>query len=94
MDSTQTLISLGHAFRHCASTGSYWFWIVIAVVASIGIIVGLTVANNKAEVNPMVKMSLYFLVAALVLGSIFARPCTLAQNTSEAAAARGNYIGY
>lgn len=94
MDSTQTLISLGHAFGHCASTGSYWLWIVIALVVSLGIIVCLTIANNKTEVNPMVKVGLYFVCLAFVLCSIFVRPCTIAQNTSEKMAAEGHYIGY
>jgi len=87
-------ISLGQAFAHCASTGSYWLWIVIALVASILTAVILTRANNKSEVNPMVKMAIYFAIAAAILCSIFVRPCSVAANTSVEAAARGNYLGY
>lgn len=94
MDSTQTLISLGHAFRHCASTGSYWGWIIAALVLAIVCIVVIARIQRKTEVNPVVKIILAFVCLAFILGSIFIRPCTVAQNTSEAMAARGHYLGY
>lgn len=94
MDSTQTLISLGHAFRHCGSTGSYWLWIVLALLAAIAAYMVVVRIQKKTEVNPLVKIILAFVCVAFILGSIFMRPCTIAQNTSEAAAARGHYIGY
>jgi hypothetical protein len=87
-------ISLGQAFAHCASTDSYWIWIIIAVVVSITAGMILTRANSKSEVNPMVKMLVYFAIAALILCSIFVRPCTIAANTTQEQAARGVYIGY
>lgn len=87
-------ISLGWAFAHCATTGSYWLWIIIAVLASIAAAVILTRANNKSEVNPMVKMLVYFAIAVAILCSIFVRPCNVAANTTEEQAARGVYIGY
>ena len=93
MDSTKN-ISLHAAFAHCASTGSYWLWIVIAVVASIIALFLLTKANNKTEVNPLVKIIVYFAVAAAILCSIFVRPTSVQANTSEAMAARGHYLGY
>lgn len=91
MDKT---ISLGQAFAHCAGTGSYWLWIVIVVIASAITAFLLTRANDKTEVNPMVKMVIYFAIAAAILCSIFVRPCSVAANTSVEAAARGNYLGY
>jgi len=91
---TSPHISLGQAFAHCASTGSYWLWIAIACVASVITIVLLTRANNKSEVNGMVKMVIYFAIAAAILCSIFVRPTSVCQNTSVDAAARGNYLGY
>lgn len=94
MDSTQTLISLGHAFRHCTSTGSYWLWIVLALVFSIACLLIIFRMERKTEVNPMVKIGLAFLSIAFIMGSIFIRPCTIAQNTSEKMAAEGHYIGY
>lgn len=91
---TSPHISLGQAFAHCASTGSYWLWIAIALVVSVIVLVILTRANNKAEVSGMVKMIIYFAVLAAVLCSIFVRPTSVCQNTSVDAAARGNYLGY
>lgn len=93
MDTTKN-ISLHAAFAHCASTGSYWLWIGIALVLAVGMLYVLTRANNQSEVDGRVKMAVYFFALAIVLCSIFVRPCTVSQNTSEAMAARGHYLGY
>jgi bacteriorhodopsin len=93
MDTSQS-ISLHAAFAHCASTGSYWLWIVIAFVASIIALYLLTKANNKAEVNSLVKIIIYFAVLVAIGCSIFVRPCSVMVNTSVDAAARGHYLGY
>lgn len=93
MDTSKS-ISLGQAFAHCAGTSSYWVWIGIAVVLSIASAVLLTRANNKAEVNPFIKMVIYFAIAAAILCSIFVRPTSVCQNTSVDMAAKGDYLGY
>lgn len=93
MDTTQS-ITLSQAFAHCASTSSYWVWIGIALVVDAVILILLTKANNKAEVNPMVKMLIYFFCLAFVMCSIFIRPCNVHVNTSVEMAKRGHYLGY
>jgi formate-dependent nitrite reductase membrane component NrfD len=93
MDTTKS-ITLGQAFAHCASTGSYWLWIGIALAFIIGTSIGMFVYSKKTEINPIVKIALVFAMVAALFCSIFIRPCDVAQNTSQAAAARGHYLGY
>lgn len=93
MDTSKS-ISLGQAFAHCASTSSYWICMALAIVLALGCIVVIARIQRKTEVNPYVKNILAFICLALIVASIFLRPCTVAQNTSVDAAARGHYLGY
>lgn len=93
MDTTQQ-ITLSQAFAHCASTGSYWLWIAIALVAC-----GITCflwykAAQKSEVNIYVRLFLTFAMIAAIVCSILVRPVNVRVNTSSAAAARGHFLGY
>lgn len=93
MDSTQQ-ISLGQAFSHCASTGSYWLEIAIALAVSAGIIFVWIKAAKTQEVNVIIQIILRFVIALLILCSIMVRPCNVMVNTSQEMAARGHYLGY
>lgn len=93
MDTTQQ-ITLSQAFAHCASTGSYWLWIAIALAAC-----GLTCflwykAAKNNPVNIIIQIVLTFAMVAAIVCSILIRPCDVAANTSRAAAARGHFLGY
>lgn len=93
MDTTKS-ITLGQAFAHCASTGSYWLWIAIALVFIIGTTISMFVYAKKTEINPYVKIILIFAMVVALFCSVFIRPCDVHVNTSQAAAARGHYLGY
>lgn len=93
MDTTKS-ITLGQAFAHCASTSSYWIWIAIAVLASVACFIIIYRIQKTTEVNGYVKIILAFACVAAIVASIFLRPCDVAANTSSAAAARGNFLGY
>jgi hypothetical protein len=86
-------ISILEAFKHCASTGSYWLWIAIAVVIFIGGFIGLKKSYDK-EGWSTGKNFVLFVLIALLLSSILARPADIAANTTKEQAARGVYIGY
>lgn len=93
MDTTKS-ITLAQAFAHCASTGSYWLWIAITLVLVAGCSIGMWKYAQKQEINPYVKMVLVFIMVAAIFACVFIRPCDVAANTSQAAAARGHYLGY
>lgn len=93
MDTTRH-ISLHAAFAHCAGTFSYWLWIILAVAFAVGCIVFIARIQRTTEVSGFVKLGLAFVCLAFIMVSIFGRPTNVAQNTSEAAAARGHYLGY
>ena len=86
-------ISILEAFKHCASTGSYWIWLVIGVVIFIGGSIGLKKSYDK-EGWSTGKNYILFALIALLLSSILARPADIAANTTKEQAARGVYIGY
>ena len=86
-------ISILEAFKHCASTGSYWLWIAIAVVIFIGGGIGLKKSYDK-EGWSTGKNFVLFVLIALLLSSILATPADIAANTTKEQAARGVYIGY
>lgn len=93
MDTTKS-ITLGQAFAHCASTSSYW-WGIFIVLALIGLaILGMVKFSQKTEINPYVKMALVFAMVAAIFLAVFMRPVDVHVNTSQAAAARGHYLGY
>lgn len=84
-------ISLGHAFAHCSSTFSYWFFIVIGFVLVIAAFI------FAAKIKTWEDAPRWYLRAgaiALLIIFIFFRPVEVKQNTTEEQAARGIYIGY
>jgi hypothetical protein len=94
MDTSRS-ITFGQAWAHCASTGSYWTWLAIIVVLTIGAIVGIKVWANKQNKD----LDKYVLVAAIIGAmaiacAIFGRPAQVAANTSVNMAAKGHYLGY
>ena len=93
MDTTKS-ITLGQAFAHCASTSSYWWGIGITLVLIAACAIGMFVYSKKSEINPYVKMALVFAMVAALFCCVFIRPCSVAVNTSQAAASRGHYLGY
>lgn len=84
-------ISFGKALAHCASTGSYWAWVIGALVLLVAAIIFVKV-NKKPE--DATKWYIV-IIAAIILGlTIFIRPFEVKANTTEEQAARGVYIGY
>jgi hypothetical protein len=86
-------ISILEAFKHCASTGSYWLWLAISVVIFIGGSIGLKKAYDKEGWSTLKSFVLFVLLGVLLSG-ILARPADIAANTTKEQAARGVYIGY
>ena len=86
-------ISLLEAFKHCASTGSYWLWLAISVVIFIGGCVGLKKSYDKDGWSTG-KNYVLFVLIALLLSAILLRPTSISANTTKEQAARGVYIGY
>ena len=86
-------ISLLEAFKHCAQSGSYWLWIVIATIIFIGGCVGLKKSYDKDGWSTG-KNYVLFALLAILLSAIFFRPTDIAANTTKEQAARGVYIGY
>ncbi len=86
-------ISFGQALAHCASTGSYWFWIAIAVVA---LVIGFILIKKSLKTSDWQtghSLAVGGLILILLL-AVLMRPAEVAANTTEDQAARGVYIGY
>lgn len=84
-------IPFSQAFAHCASTGSFWAWIVVAVILAAVAVYGYII--NAREGNPY--SPLYLGAALLVIGlALFYRPGEISVNTTPEQAARGVFIGY
>ena len=86
-------ISILEAFKHCASTGSYWLWLAIGVIIFIGGSIGLKKAYDKEGWSTIKSFVLCILVGVL-LSAILARPADIAANTTKEQAAKGIFIGY
>lgn len=86
-------ISLGEAFKHCASTGSYWLWLAIALVIFIGGCIGLKKSYDNDGWSTGKNFVLFVLIGILI-SAILLRPADIAANTTKEQAARGVYIGY
>lgn len=93
MDTTKS-ITLGQAFAHCASTGSYWLWIAITLVLVVGTAIGMFLYAKKTEINPYVKLALIFAMVASLFCCVFIRPCSVAVSTSVTMAAKNHWLGY
>jgi len=92
MDSTQT-ISWGMAWHHCASTSSYWIWIIcVAVGWALAIVAINAMANKMNKDLDRVKLWTSVVFVFALAFTILASPSSMAANTSIAAAARGHFI--
>ena len=92
MDSTQT-ISWGMAWHHCASTSSYWLWIIgVAVGWAVAIIAINAMANKMNKDLDRVKLWTSVVFFFALAFAILASPSSVAANTNEAMAARGVFI--
>lgn len=86
-------ISLGKAFAHCASTGSYWAWLGVALLI---VIIGAIIIKKSLKTSDWSTghiIGIFGLLVILLL-AIFLRPEDIAANTTEEQAARGVFIGY
>lgn len=83
-------IGLGGGFAHCASTGSYWLWIGIALFISVVIIV----LNGKYDFGDVGKIIGLILIVGILAIAIFLRPADVGANTTKEQAAKGVFIGY
>jgi len=88
-------ISLGEAFRYCASFPSYWIWIGAFIVALIcGLIAIEKVAVKEDKDLDGVKLFWVVIFILLLAGAIFKNPTNVRENTTKEQAARGVYIGF
>ena len=86
-------ISILEAFKHCADTGSYWLWLAIAIIITIGGCIGLKKSYDKDGWSTGKNFAL-FVIVALLLFAILYRPAEIAANTTKEQAARDVFIGY
>lgn len=93
MDTTKS-ITLSQAFAHCASTGSYWLWIGIAVLFCAVVSFMWYKAAQKTEVNPYVKIFLAFVMLVAIVCSVFIRPVDVHVNTSTKMSKSNHWLGY
>jgi hypothetical protein len=86
-------ITIGQAFKHCASSISYWVWIAAAVAVAgagwYGVVKSIQASGFSIGIG-----LLAFAVTMLLMLAIFMRPSEVAANTSVDQAAKGIYIGY
>jgi len=88
-------ISLGEAFKYCASLTAYWIWISVPLIL---LIVGWIVSElygRKKNIDvsnfKMVWGIIFILLLAVAIGGW---PFNVSQNTTRAEAAQGKYIGF
>ena len=86
-------ISILEAFKHCASTGSYWLWLAIGVIIFISGCIGLKKSYDRNGWDAG-KNYILFALTAILLSAILSRPADIANNTTKEQAAKGIYIGY
>lgn len=86
-------ISLARAFKHCASTTSYWIWLIILGIVSIGgaIFIIINSQTNGWQSGHQWGMGGCAVVLAC---AILMRPVEVAANTTNEQADRGVFIGY
>lgn len=87
-------ISLGEAFKHCASTGSYWLWLTISLLIFCVGVLGLKKSYDQEGSWSSGKSFVLFLLVGILLTAILLRPTEISANTTKEQAARGVFIGY
>lgn len=91
---TSPSISIGTAFAHCASTGSYWWGIVIVALICVAGWAFIQIKLAKSmDVSTIQKVWATVCLFAIMI-AIFMRPCMVATNTSVTMAAAGHWLGY
>jgi hypothetical protein len=91
---TSPSITLSQAFAHCASTGSYWLWIGIAVVFDLLVVVELIRYQKKNEVASYWVAIICFVLLSILMLSVFKDPVNVHVNTSVNMAAQNKWLGY
>lgn len=87
-------ITFGQAFSHCASTLSYWLWLIpLGIVMLTGWYFTWRAYSNDQEWTTG-KTLICFGLFALFMVSLFMMPAEIAANTTVEQAARGVFIGY
>lgn len=87
-------ITFGQAFSHCASTGSYWLWVGIALLVSGVTLFFLFRAYGKSQDWSGGYTLVLFACVVILFLAFLMRPAEVAANTTVEQAARGVYIGY
>lgn len=94
MDTTKT-ISFSQAWAHCAGTTSYWAWLIAFIVVGAAGLLVIDYIGNKRNTDVSTAQKIWCIVFAfLIFGAIFIRPGQVAANTSQAMAAKGEWLGY
>jgi tryptophan-rich sensory protein len=86
-------ISFLEALKHCATTGSYWLWLIVGIVIFVAGVISLKVSYEK-EGWSSGKSGISLLLIAILLAAFAYRPSEISANTTKDQAARGVYIGY
>ena len=83
-------ISLGQAFAHCFSTGSYVGWLVASLI-----ILAFAIWVSFAKItNATARLAVIFLAFVFFLFALLMRPTEISANTTQDEAAKGIFIGY
>lgn len=88
-------ISLGQAFKYCATLPAYWIWIGLVVVLLAGGLIVSEIFGRKKNVDvsnfKMIWCIIFILLLALTIGGW---PFSVMWNTTVGEAAQGHYLGF
>lgn len=88
-------ISLGQAFKYCATLPAYWIWIGVVVILLAGGLIISEIFGRKKNVDvsnfKMIWCIIFILLLALTIGGW---PFNVSQNTTKVEAAAGRYTGF
>lgn len=88
-------ISLGEAFKYCASLPAYWIWIGVVLIALVGgWFISETYGRKKNVDVSNFKMVWGIVFILLLVLTIGAWPFNVMWNTTVEMAARNHYIGF
>lgn len=86
-------ITFWEALSYCATTPSYWVWLVAILTVS-GFTVRWLLKSNEEEGWSVGKTVLLAICLGAVLSAFLLRPLQISANTTKEQASRGVYIGY
>lgn len=88
-------ISLGQAFKYCATLPAYWIWIGVVVILLAGGLIISEIFGRKKNVDvsnfKMIWIIIFLLLLAITIGGW---PFNVMWNTTVGEAAQGRYIGF